>query len=220
QAKPARARKRAAVMLPIDNQVPTDGCPALSARLTGFGFIGRTSVLVLLPSPPKRGRGEKEGADTRTYFFSSFFVGSIDFASRRTTPSLSRNSLPTAEIALTSSEQDLASLPSSTTALSPLRIATVHSLARFRSQWAQAVAPLTRARPASGTLPLSFSSSKKCALSMVSTIRLSLLTDSVPSATSTFLPKRSFSRSAAPLPASTSGVLSSSFMQAAQPSPS
>src|SRR6516164_5546797 len=36
QAKPARAMKRAAVMLPSDSQVPTDGRPALSACLTGL----------------------------------------------------------------------------------------------------------------------------------------------------------------------------------------
>src|SRR5437868_4961549 len=36
QAQPARARKREAVMLPSDSQVPTDGSPALRARLTGL----------------------------------------------------------------------------------------------------------------------------------------------------------------------------------------
>src|SRR2546423_389227 len=36
QEKPARAMKRVAVILPSDNQVPTDGSPFLSARLTGF----------------------------------------------------------------------------------------------------------------------------------------------------------------------------------------
>src|SRR4051812_16705254 len=34
QAKPTRARKRAAVMLPSDSQVPTDGWPDLRACLT------------------------------------------------------------------------------------------------------------------------------------------------------------------------------------------
>src|SRR5207248_152243 len=36
QAKPARARKRAAVMLPRDSQVPKEGLPACRACLTGF----------------------------------------------------------------------------------------------------------------------------------------------------------------------------------------
>src|SRR5262249_34720339 len=36
QAKPARARKRAAVMLPSDSHVPTDGWPAFNARLTAL----------------------------------------------------------------------------------------------------------------------------------------------------------------------------------------
>ena len=39
QWKPARARNRAAGMLPSDSQVPTDGWPALRARLTGLGRI-------------------------------------------------------------------------------------------------------------------------------------------------------------------------------------
>ena len=39
QAKPARAMKRAAVMLPSDSQVPTAGCPSFNARLTGLGRI-------------------------------------------------------------------------------------------------------------------------------------------------------------------------------------
>src|SRR5262245_24264626 len=34
QAKPARAMNRAAVMLPSESHVPTDGSPALRARLT------------------------------------------------------------------------------------------------------------------------------------------------------------------------------------------
>ena len=37
QAKPLRARKRDAVMLPSDSQVPTDGRPAFNACLTGLG---------------------------------------------------------------------------------------------------------------------------------------------------------------------------------------
>src|SRR5438477_243855 len=37
QAKPARAMKRAAVMLPSDNHVPTEGLPSRRARLTGLG---------------------------------------------------------------------------------------------------------------------------------------------------------------------------------------
>src|SRR5579884_3243243 len=36
QAKPARARKRAAVMLPSDNQVPTEGRPSSNARFTAL----------------------------------------------------------------------------------------------------------------------------------------------------------------------------------------
>ena len=61
--KPERAMKREAVMLPRDSQVPTEGWPALSARLTGFGRIrfslleeggrGRSSP------PPKGGAGAR-----------------------------------------------------------------------------------------------------------------------------------------------------------------
>src|SRR6266851_6239699 len=36
QANPDRAKNRAAVMLPSDNHVPTDGWPAFKDRLTGF----------------------------------------------------------------------------------------------------------------------------------------------------------------------------------------
>src|SRR5581483_11735763 len=36
QAKPARAIKRAAVMLPSDSQVPTEGWPAFRSCLTGL----------------------------------------------------------------------------------------------------------------------------------------------------------------------------------------
>src|SRR5262245_16313469 len=39
QAKPARARKREAVMLPRESQVPTAGLPWRRARLTGLGRI-------------------------------------------------------------------------------------------------------------------------------------------------------------------------------------
>jgi len=39
QAKPDRARKRAAVILPSDSQVPTAGRPSRSARLTGLACI-------------------------------------------------------------------------------------------------------------------------------------------------------------------------------------
>src|SRR6185437_15789432 len=44
QAKPARARKREAVMLPSDSQVPTDDWPAFNARLTGLARIRFSSV--------------------------------------------------------------------------------------------------------------------------------------------------------------------------------
>src|ERR1700736_6448573 len=37
QAKPLRARKRDAVMLPSDSHVPTDGRPAFNVCLTGLG---------------------------------------------------------------------------------------------------------------------------------------------------------------------------------------
>src|SRR4051812_40927800 len=37
QEKPVRAMKRAAVMLPSDSQVPTEGWPAFNARLTVLG---------------------------------------------------------------------------------------------------------------------------------------------------------------------------------------
>ncbi len=43
QAKPARARKRAAVMLPSDSQVPTDASPAFNALLTGLGRMNGVS---------------------------------------------------------------------------------------------------------------------------------------------------------------------------------
>src|SRR5437868_1465743 len=54
QAKPARARKRAAVMLPSDSHVPTAGWPARSAFLTGFARIavplpGASDLLALQP---------------------------------------------------------------------------------------------------------------------------------------------------------------------------
>src|SRR5438552_13461218 len=42
QANPARAINRAAVILPSESHVPTDGWPAFKARLTGLGRI-RTS---------------------------------------------------------------------------------------------------------------------------------------------------------------------------------
>src|SRR5712691_9486693 len=48
-ANPALARKRAAVMLPSESQVPTEGCPALNARLTGLGRMHFTPRLVALP---------------------------------------------------------------------------------------------------------------------------------------------------------------------------
>ena len=43
QAKPARARNRAAVMLPSDSQVPTDGLPSRRVRFTGFGRINTST---------------------------------------------------------------------------------------------------------------------------------------------------------------------------------
>jgi hypothetical protein len=42
-AQPARARNRAAVMLPSDSQEPTDGCPDFNARLTGLGRMEHSS---------------------------------------------------------------------------------------------------------------------------------------------------------------------------------
>src|SRR5262249_22904565 len=60
QLKPARAMKRAAVMLPNDSQVPTAGCPALSARLTGFARMYfvlpcvNWSSIVVIVSPRRR----------------------------------------------------------------------------------------------------------------------------------------------------------------------
>src|SRR5947209_14319194 len=41
-ANPARAMNRAAVMLPSDSHVPTEGWPALRAFLTGFARILET----------------------------------------------------------------------------------------------------------------------------------------------------------------------------------
>src|SRR5437763_4137213 len=58
QAKPARARKRAAVMLPRDSQVPTEGCPPLSACLTGLGRMG-------FPPVWRAGQGHREDYTAR-----------------------------------------------------------------------------------------------------------------------------------------------------------
>src|SRR5262245_11600640 len=72
QAKPTRAKNRAAVMLPSDSHVPTAGCPAFRARFTGFArmvlvlssggllFVmppGRGDAATWLPGPPVTGHG-------------------------------------------------------------------------------------------------------------------------------------------------------------------
>ena len=55
QSKPARAMKRAAVMLPSDSQVPTAGWPALSKRLTGLGRMRFLQMTL----PSSRARKER-----------------------------------------------------------------------------------------------------------------------------------------------------------------
>src|SRR5260221_224119 len=50
QAKPVRARSRAARMLPSDSHVPAAGWFALSARLTGFARIFPRSIRSYCPA--------------------------------------------------------------------------------------------------------------------------------------------------------------------------